>query len=232
MSLLSFKTKVNMSSLNAYNTSYGSFDAYSFGYQMMMSAMSNTNNNTYNPFKNYFSNSNNDYSSSYNLSNDKVSNALQIARAELNKGVHETSKNDSIDIRKYKNGAANDSQWCGYFVSYLYGSGQGSSNLSTFGYTGSSQEIKRRAGNYFANKYSGYRPIKGDLAMWTYSADKGHVGIIDEVDNNGFWVIEGNSKNAVSRNYYSYNNLPSKFSGYVQMTRWLNKSDNNFKATA
>ena len=118
----------------------------------------------------------------------------------------------------------------------MYGQGQNSSNSSTFGYTASSQKIKNDANlaGCFAAKYSQYKPQKGDLAIWTNINDPshGHVGIISASDSNGFWVIEGNSKNAVRKKYYRYNELPARFSGYVQMTKWLNKSSNNFSQVA
>ena len=52
---------------------------------------------------------------------------------------------ETLNQRKYKNGAANGNPWCASFTSWLYGAGQGSSNDKTFGYTASSQEIKRQA---------------------------------------------------------------------------------------
>lgn len=151
--------------------------------------------------------------------------AVRLAEAEYQKGVREIgSSNDSVDIRKYKNGARNNHQWCGYFTSWLYGSGQGTDNNSTFGFTGSSQAIKNRAINAgcYAYKNSGYTPKVGDLAMWTKSASTGHVGIVTKVYSDGsFDVIEGNSGNKVAKHHYtSQSSVGSTFNGFVKMNEW------------
>lgn len=59
--------------------------------------------------------------------------AAQVAEAEQAKGVVESStrgggSNDSADIARYKRGAHNSAQWCGYFTSYCFTDGQ---NLNT-----------------------------------------------------------------------------------------------------
>lgn len=163
-----------------------------------------------------------------NITNE-VQRALMLARQEYRNGAKENgNSNDSIDVRKYKNGAKNNNPWCAYFSSWLYGRGQNSSNNNTFGYTASSQEIMRQANakGHFAHKNSGYVPKPGDLAIWTKSSnkDQGHVGIVDEVTSNGYYVIEGNSSNKVARNFYSFNNRDIssnlKFSGFAKMSEW------------
>lgn len=151
--------------------------------------------------------------------------AVRLAEAEYQKGVREIgSSNDSIDIRKYKNGARNNHQWCGYFTSWLYGSGQGTNNNSTFGFTGSSQAIKKRAidAGCYAYKNSGYTPKVGDLAMWTKTASTGHVGIVTKVYSDGsFDVIEGNSGNKVAKHHYSsQSSVGRTFNGFVKMNEW------------
>lgn len=166
------------------------------------------------------------------FSSNRALNAVKVAEAELAKGVREIgSSNDSVDIRKYKNGAANNAQWCQYFSSYCYGAGQGSSNRDTFGFDGSTQSVKRKAINagYYAYKNSGYTPKKGDLAMWTKSASTGHVGIVSEVYPDGsFDVIEGNSGNAVRKHHYaSQSSVGSTFNGFVKMSEWTESSNSN-----
>ncbi len=159
-------------------------------------------------------------------SSDKAEQAAQIAEQELAKGVREDNgNNDSVDIRRYKKGAKNSNQWCGYFTSYCFGDGQGSDNRETFGYTGSSQEIKRKAINagHYAKKNSGYTPKRGDVAMWTKTASTGHVGIVTQVYADGsFDTIEGNSKNAVTKHHYkSQSSVSGTFDGFVKMNEWL-----------
>lgn len=107
----------------------------------------------------------------------------------------------------------------------MYGAGQHSSNGKTFGYTASSQEIKRKANeaHCYASKNSNYVPKKGDLAMWTKSSSTGHVGIVSKVYADGsFDTIEGNSKDAVTKHHYtSKHSVGSGFDGFVQMDKWL-----------
>lgn len=160
----------------------------------------------------------------YSLTSDAVDNAVELAESQV--GVHENgSSNDSADIRKYKNGAVDGNPWCASFASWLYGAGQHSSNGKTFGYTASSQEIKRKAQNAgcYASKNSNYVPKKGDLAMWTKSSSTGHVGIVSKVYPDGsFDTIEGNSKDAVTKHHYSSkHSVGSSFDGFVQMDKWL-----------
>lgn len=162
--------------------------------------------------------------SKYSVSSDKIDKALELAESQI--GVHEIGgSNDSAEIRKYKNGAANGNPWCASFASWLYGAGQESSNDKTFGYTASSQEIKRKAysAGCYASKNSNYVPQKGDLAMWSKSASSGHVGIVSEVYADGsFDVIEGNSGNAVKKRHYSSkHSAGGSFDGFVQMDKWL-----------
>lgn len=166
------------------------------------------------------------------FTSNRALNAVKVAEAELAKGVREIgSSNDSVDIRKYKNGAVDNAQWCQYFSSYCYGAGQGSSNRDTFGFDGSTQSVKRKAINagYYAYKNSGYTPKKGDLAMWTKSASTGHVGIVSEVYPDGsFDVIEGNSGNAVRKHHYaSQSSVGSTFNGFVKMSEWTEGTNNS-----
>lgn len=158
------------------------------------------------------------------LTSDAVENAVELAESQV--GVHENgSSNDSADIRRYKNGRVDGNPWCASFASWLYGAGQHSSNGKTFGYTASSQEIKRKANeaHCYASKNSNYVPKKGDLAMWTKSSSTGHVGIVSKVYADGsFDTIEGNSKDAVTKHHYtSKHSVGSGFDGFVQMDKWL-----------
>ncbi len=166
------------------------------------------------------------------FTSNRALNAVKVAEVELAKGVREIgSSNDSIDIRKYKNGAINNHQWCQYFTSYCFGRGQGSNNNDTFGFDGSTQSVKRKAidAGCYAYKNTGYTPKKGDLAMWTKSASSGHVGIVSEVYADGsFDVIEGNSGNAVRKHHYkSQNSVGPTFNGFVKMSEWTEGTNSN-----
>lgn len=50
--------------------------------------------------------------------------AAEIAEIEESKGIVESSKNDSSDIRKYKRGAKDSQPWCASFTSYCFTDGQ------------------------------------------------------------------------------------------------------------
>lgn len=158
--------------------------------------------------------------------------AARVAEMELAKGVKEDigpngrGTDDSVDIRRYKKGVKNNAQWCASFASYCYGDGQNSSNSDTFGYTASSQAIKRKAidSGHYAYKNSGYKPQRGDAAIWTNVNDPshGHVGVVVDSNDKGVWIIEGNSGSAVKKNYYTYERLQNtaRFSGYAKMNEW------------
>lgn len=155
---------------------------------------------------------------------DKTDKAVELAEAQV--GVNENgSSNDSAEIRKYKNGSVDKNPWCASFVSWLYGAGQGSSNSETFGYTASSQSIKRKAikAGCYASANSGYIPKKGDLAMWTKSSSTGHVGIVTKVYPDGsFDTVEGNSEDAVTKHHYdSQSSVGNGFNGFVEMDKWI-----------
>ena len=155
---------------------------------------------------------------------DYAENAARVAEQECAKGVRETSKNDSVDIRRYKNGARNSHQWCAYFTSYCFGAGQNKKPI--FGFTGSSQHIRRQAekAGVFAKKNSGYIPKRGDIAIWTNIGDPnhGHVGVVTKVYADGsFDVIEGNSSNRVKKNHYkSPTSVSKRFAGFCKTSEW------------
>jgi len=151
-----------------------------------------------------------------------IETALEFLEANL--GARENgSSNDGEFMRLVKHGAKNNLPWCAYTVCYaLELAGLAG---KTTGYTGSSQEIKRKAQNAgcYAGKNSGYTPQRGDLAMWTNAGGAtGHVGMVSQVYPDGsFDVIEGNSGNALrKRHYSSVNSAGASFNGFVQMNKW------------
>lgn len=156
-----------------------------------------------------------------------VNTAIELAKSQI--GIKEDGKsNDSKEIRKYKNGEVNNNPWCASFVSWIYGAGQNSDNSKTFGYSSSSQEIRRKAENagFYATKNSGYKPTVGDLMVITYedassnNRGKGHIGIIVSVNPDGtFDTIEGNLSNQVKRVTRSMQT--KNLHGFVKMNEWL-----------
>mgnify|MGYP002625964410 CR=1 FL=1 len=157
-----------------------------------------------------------------------VNNALNLALSQYKLGVSEDlGKNDSKEIRMYKNGQKNSDPWCASFVSWCFGSGQNSTNKKTFGYTASSQEIKRKAEKAgFYSKKSSYTPCVGDLMIISTSNGdkepvKGHVGIVIAVNSDGsFETIEGNYSNKVSKVHRTMNE--KDLDGFVRMDEWMN----------
>ena len=154
-------------------------------------------------------------------SNPTVNKAVELAKSQV--GVYETTKNDSVDIRKYKNGSVDTNPWCTSFISWCYGAGQGDDNEKTFGYDRSSQSIKQKAerAGCYSTKSSGYTPKVGDL-MVLKNSDKGggHVGIIVAVNNDGtFETVEGNIDNQVKKVHRSMDT--KNLHGFVRMDEWL-----------
>jgi len=139
--------------------------------------------------------------------------ALNQARAELARGVHETpdGSNDSPDIARYRTatqGAIKGGAWCAYFVSYLAkvaGSplGDGGSGI---GYVPNITDWAKRTGKFISPGGS-VRP--GDLILFPQ-----HVGIVESVGANGSLVtIEGNHSNRVDR----VNRSRSEAVGFVRL---------------
>ena len=83
-------------------------------------------------------------SNNVSLTNNKVSNAISLAKSQI--GVTENgSSNNSADVNKYRFGRANGNPWCASFVSWCYGQGQNGNNKKTFGFDESTQSIRRKA---------------------------------------------------------------------------------------
>ena len=160
-------------------------------------------------------------SNNVSLTNNKVSNAISLAKSQI--GVTENgSSNNSAEVNKYRFGKANGNPWCASFVSWCYGRGQNGNNKQTFGFDESTQNIRRKAekAGKYSTKTSGYKPQVGDLAVWTYTKNSGHVGIIASVNNDGtFDVVEGNCGDKVQRCTRSMNT--KDLNGFVRMNEWV-----------
>lgn len=156
-----------------------------------------------------------------------VNQAVRLAWQEYNNRVREITENYSPRIVEYRNGNRAPNQWCGAFVSWLYGRGQGVTNKCTFGFSESSQAIAERANRagHFAHVNSGYRPQVGDLMIIRNhdNPSHGHVGIIVEVHSNGTFVtIEGNYDDHVEKVNRSMGS--EDLYGFVKMNEWLQNS--------
>ena len=155
-------------------------------------------------------------------SNPVINQAVKLAHSQL--GVEECGfLNDSEEIRKYKNGAKDNVAWCGSFVSWCYGAGQGGNNSKTFGYDVSSMSIRKKAeaAGCYSPKSSGYTPQVGDIMVLQYPRKGGgHVGIVVAVNKDGtFETIEGNYNNGVRQVHRSKDT--SNLHGFVRMNDWL-----------
>ena len=155
-------------------------------------------------------------------SNPVVNQAVKLAQSQV--GVEECGfLNDSEEIRKYKNGAKDNVAWCGSFVSWCYGAGQGGNNSKTFGYDVSSMSIRKKAeaAGCYSPKSSGYTPKVGDIMVLQYPRKGGgHVGIVVAVNKDGtFETIEGNYNNGVRQVHRSKDT--SNLHGFVRMNEWL-----------
>ena len=154
-------------------------------------------------------------------SNPTINKALEVARSQI--GVKEINgSNNSAQINEYRNGVENGVPWCASFVSWCYGRGQNSNNNKTFGYSASSQHIRRQAesAGVYSKAGSGYTPKAGDLMILKYSENSGHIGIVESVNSDGtFNVIEGNTSNQVKRKVRSMNT--DNLHGFVRMDEWL-----------
>ncbi len=209
------------SSFNTFGSMTPSFNVFGFLSNFKMPAMNfnfSSTTTTQMPTFNFGSFGTN---VSTRLTSNRAQNAVSLATSQI--GVRENgSSNDSIDIRRYKNGSKDANPWCASFVSWCYGRGQNGNNSKTFGYDASTQSIRAkamRAGKY-SSKDSGYVPQVGDIAMWRYSSSSGHVGIVSKVNPDGsFETIEGNCDNKVQR--VTRTRSANGFDGFVRMNEWL-----------
>lgn len=153
--------------------------------------------------------------------NPTVNKALALAKSQI--GVSEINgSNNSAEINEYRNGVQDGTPWCASFVSWCYGRGQNSNNGKTFGYSSSSQQIRRDAeiAGVYSSKTSGYKPKAGDLMVLKYAENSGHIGIVESINKDGsFNVIEGNMSNQVKRNRRTMNS--EDLHGFVRMNEWL-----------
>ncbi len=108
-------------------------------------------------------------------------------------------------------------QWCCVFVMYCAAScgytGTGSKDDDLLLWTGSCTElyndtVRKGMISYGYNDTiaggGSYAPMPGDLMFFKDESGSGygHIGIVCESADNGWYIVEGNSNNRVQRNYY------------------------------
>jgi CHAP domain len=136
---------------------------------------------------------------------------VRLARAELNRGVHEVpnGSNNSRDIARYRTAirwASGPAPWCGYFVSYV--AREAGAPLGEYGEgIGLVSEIRRWA------KLTGRwrpKPHRGNIVVFRHA----HVGLVERVVGSQWIVtIEGNHDNRVARVW----RRRSEARGYVRL---------------
>lgn len=217
----SFMSDLSMFGILGSNFSFGGFSAMpnfsAFNSIMSMPSFGTVSNQSFN----FGSFGTNVRRNNFTLTNNRVSNAISLAKSQI--GVTENgNSNNSAEVNKYRFGKANGNPWCASFVSWCYGRGQNGNNKQTFGFDESTQNIRRKAekAGKYSTKTSGYKPQVGDLAVWKYSENSGHVGIISKINNDGsFQVVEGNCGNAVQETTRSMKT--QGLHGFVRMNEWL-----------
>jgi len=129
-------------------------------------------------------------------------------------GQRETGDNKGAVV-KYFNGAEGE-PWCGGFVHKimakaispaLYSQGD-FLRARSFG----DEAAKHGA---FRKPSQGYAPAVGDVVVFTRGGEKGHVGIVSDVAENGtVTYISGNDANAVRARTFDRKNPPQSLLGY------------------
>lgn len=140
----------------------------------------------------------------------KASPIVSIAIQELGNG-EEGANNSGKHVMKYTGGK--EVPWCAGFVSYVICKAGGSCEIDL-----SAKSIYNTA---VWNNGVVTNPQPGDLiGFWRESITswKGHIGIVEKVDDKYVYTIEGNVGKypaKVKRFKYDKNNIP-KFVGYVR----------------
>lgn len=153
---------------------------------------------------------------------------VEIARGEI--GYMETGEN----ITKYGAWINNNGKtWCAIFVSWC----ANQANISTDIIMSTSGVVTLR--NFFAEKGNyytaeNYKPKAGDIFFsGGTSTAPGHVGIVERVDNDTVWVIDGNWSDKVSNHTFSltasdlvgFASPNYEKSGHTYTTSWSNDEE-------
>lgn len=148
---------------------------------------------------------------------------VQLAQAELAKGVRETGgNNESERIREYRTATAGAENipgpWCAYFVSWLAreaGAPIGAGGNGT-GYVPTLEAWGKQEGRFVERGAA--RPAPGDIVIFDWGRDgtADHTGIVERVDADGrVHTIEGNASDTILRRTYPADS--SSITGYVKV---------------
>ena len=144
---------------------------------------------------------------------------LDLARAELAKGVKEDSENNDSagNIDRYRTAVKGKGnrldEWCGDFASYITlhagvpigENGNGEINGNAM------RRWAEQSGRWSSPKQT---PKPGDLIMFEWKTGGHHVGVVERVENGRVYTIEGNSGHAVKARSYSLTS--SDIWGYIR----------------
>lgn len=148
---------------------------------------------------------------------------VQLAQAELAKGVRETGGNNESDrIREYRTATVGaeptPGPWCAYFVSWLAreaGAPIGAGGNGT-GYVPTLEAWGKQEGRFA--EHGTARPNPGDIVIFDWGRDgtPDHTGIVERVDPDGrVHTIEGNASDTILRRGYPADT--SSIKGYVRV---------------
>lgn len=96
-------------------------------------------------------------------------------------------------------------EWCACFVSYVANqSGDLNNTIPKFSAVKDGVKWYKDKGLF---KEKGYTPVTGDIIFfdWTSDGTPDHVGIVERVENNIIYTIEGNSNDECKQNEYKIN---------------------------
>lgn len=160
----------------------------------------------------------------------EIDKVLEVAIGEI--GYKEKASNKSLDSKTANAGSNNytkygrdlrawvpeagdtyglNYQWCDQFVDWCFIKALGKERAKALlygwsAYTPTSSQYFKNKGRYDKN------PKRGDIVFFYSSSEGriGHTGIVEKVNGNTVYTIEGNSSNQVIRHSYNY-----KTSSYV-----------------
>lgn len=110
------------------------------------------------------------------------------------------TREESINITKYgKWFGADGNEWCAMFVSWCaYKAGILYTLVPKFNYCGDAYDWYRSRGRY-RERQSGYIPKPGDVIIFHNGKLFNHSGIVERVEKNIIYTIEGNVSDSVCR---------------------------------
>ena len=130
------------------------------------------------------------------------SKIVQIAQNEV--GYKESGNNQT----KYGEWYGMQDEWCNIFVSWCANqAGISEDIIPKMAYVPSTANWYDAKGQYKNSKAFGgnYIPLAGDIVLFDYNrnTDSDHIGIVEKVEGNKLYTIEGNKDNMVKREIYS-----------------------------